>query len=94
MVTKEDVSQLADIAEIYLDNGELETLTASLQRVIAFADKINEVPCDCKEFCGFDDIGYMCREDELSNSYNREEILLNAKSNNSEFFVLETGLFK
>ena len=41
MITKEEIRKIASLSKLYIEEEQLENLTADMAEIIAFADTIN-----------------------------------------------------
>ena len=88
-VTKETIEYVADLARIHLDESEKMSLSEDLSNIIAFADELSKL--DTSDTLPLDHILPVCnvfREDELEKSYDRDELLKNAKTKEEGCFFV------
>ena len=88
MVSKEDILKLAKLAKISVDDSELEHLTKEMEKIVDFADAINDEDKIDIEFDNISNLSNVFREDIVEKSYVREEILKNVDGGEDGFFVL------
>lgn len=88
MVSKEDILKLAKLAKISIDDSELEHLTKEMEKIVDFADAINDEDKIDIEFDNISNLSNVFREDIVEKSYVREEILKNVDGGEDGFFVL------
>lgn len=88
MVSKEDILKLAKLAKISVDDSELEHLTKEMEKIVDFADAINDEDKIDIEFDNISNLSNVFREDIVEESYAREEILKNVDGGEDGFFVL------
>ena len=91
MVTKEEVLKIAKLSKLYIDESELDELTAGMASIIGFADTINEAATfDFGAEAGLSDDALINadRDDEVAESYPNEEILKNCKTARDGFFYI------
>ena len=72
-----------------LSETEIEKYRASMEEIVGFANKINELDTDGIEESAF--ASNMCnvfRKDEVKESFDRDELLKNAPSSNGEAYSL------
>lgn len=89
LVSKETIEYVADLARINLDEKEKLSLSEDLTNIIAFADKLSEL--DVSEILPLDHIlplSNVFREDILEKSYDRDELLKNAKTKEEGCFFV------
>ena len=88
MVSKEDILKLAKLAKISIDDSELEHLTKEMEKIVDFADAINDEDKIDIEFDNISNLSNVFKEDIVEKSYVREEILKNVDGGEDGFFVL------
>ena len=88
MVSKEDILKLAKLAKISIDDSELEHLTKEMEKIVDFADAINDEDKIDIEFDNISNLSNVFREDIVEKAYAREEILKNVDGVEDGFFVL------
>ena len=88
MVSMEDILKLAKLAKISIDDSELEHLTKEMEKIVDFADAINDEDKIDIEFDNISNLSNVFREDIVEKSYAREEILKNVYGVEDGFFVL------
>ena len=84
MVTREDVLQMARLSKLYIKEEELDALTKDMDNIIAFADQ-----CEQTNFDNINNLSNVLREDVVVPSYDREEILKNAESQDEGYFLVK-----
>lgn len=87
MVTKQEILDIARLSRLYVAPEELEALTQNMQQMIAFADTINAAGAAGDD--GFDNIGGLSnvlRDDEVVESWDRDEILKNVDGGEDGYF--------
>ena len=87
MIDRDEIIKLAGLSKLTLSDDEIETLTADMQSIVSFADKICNV--------NFYDADGICaenlqplRDDKVTASYSQETILKNAPTSENGFFKL------
>lgn len=81
------VEKLAHLARLRFSDAEKDEIKHDLQRMIAFADKLNELDLDGVEpLLHMSDEVNVLREDEVKGSISRSEALKNAPLHDDEFF--------
>ena len=86
---KEDIEHIAKLSMLNLSETEIEKYRASMEEIVGFANKINELDTDGIEESAF--ASNMCnvfRKDEVKESFDRDELLKNAPSSNGEAYSL------
>jgi len=86
-VTGKLIEKVAHLARLKFDDAEKETIKKDLQRMIEFADKLNELDLENVEpLLHMSEEVNVLREDEISGSVSREEALKNAPEHDDKFF--------
>ena len=88
-IKKEDIEHIAKLSMLNLSETEIEKYRASMEKIVGFANKINELDTDGIEESAF--ASNMCnvfRKDEVKESFDRDELLKNAPSSNGEAYSL------
>jgi aspartyl-tRNA(Asn)/glutamyl-tRNA(Gln) amidotransferase subunit C len=81
------VDKLAHLARLTFSDSEKPEIKNDLQRMIAFADKLNEINLEGAEpLLHLSDEVNVLREDEIKGSVSREEALKNAPLHDEQFF--------
>ena len=79
MVTTKDIEYVANLAKLKLSDEEKERLVNQMGDIVEFANKISELDTDgVKPTNHILEVKNVFREDELKESYTRDEILKNA----------------
>lgn len=89
MITREDIIKIAALAKLRVEEDDIEALTRDMSEIISFADTISEAIDS--EGTGFEDINGLCNafhEDEVVQSFGRDEILKNREGGESGCFVV------
>ena len=89
MVTREDVLQIARLSKLYIKEEELDALTKDMDNIIAFAETISAAQCEQTNFDNINNLSNVLREDVVVPSYDREEILKNAESQDEGYFLVK-----
>jgi len=86
-VTDKLIEKVAHLARLKFDDSEKEAIKKDLQRMIEFADKLNELDLENVEpLLHMSEEVNMLREDEIQGSVSREEALKNAPEHDEKFF--------
>lgn len=88
MITKEEIENIAMLAKLSVTQEEYPALVSDLQQMVDFADTvrcahININMAEAQE----EDEGFFA-QDEVCDSYCRDELLANAPLRDGEFFVV------
>ena len=89
MITWEDIENIALLSKLFVPENELDSLTQSMQKVIDFADTINNAPKSDEDFDDINNISNAFREDVVIESYDSAEILKNAPSQAENHFLVK-----
>ena len=89
MVTREDVLQMARLSKLYIKEEELDALTKDMDNIIALAETIISAQCEQTNFDNINNLSNVLREDVVVPSYDREEILKNAESQDEGYFLVK-----
>ena len=89
MVTHEDVLQMARLSKLSIKEEELDALTKDMDNIIAFAETISAAQCEQTNFDNINNLSNVLREDVVVPSYDREEILKNAESQDEGYFLVK-----
>ncbi|PST83334.1 Asp-tRNA(Asn)/Glu-tRNA(Gln) amidotransferase GatCAB subunit C [Pedobacter yulinensis] len=86
---KERIYKIADLARIHIEDKDIDTLRADMNRILTFMEKLNELDTTHVE-----PLRYMneqvntWRADEVRNELSTEEGLMNAAEHNDRFFLV------
>lgn len=81
------VEKVAHLARLKFDDSEKEAIKKDLQRMIEFADKLNELDLENVDpLLHMSEEVNVLREDEIKGSISREEALKNAPVHDNNFF--------
>jgi aspartyl-tRNA(Asn)/glutamyl-tRNA(Gln) amidotransferase subunit C len=86
-ITKETIEHIANLSKLELSEQELSKLTTDMENIILYVDKLNELDTtDIEPTAHIIPLRNVFREDIVKESFNREDILMNAPSNESGCF--------
>jgi len=86
-ITREDVQRVATLARLRLTSEEETSLTAQLDSILLYMDKLNELDTSQVEpFTHAVDLVNALREDLVTNQPNAEALLANAPEKDETFF--------
>ena len=86
-LTREDVARVALLARLRLLPEELDQLTAELQNILQYMDKLRELDTsEIEPFTHALDTSNTFREDVVTNTPNPDAILANAPAKAKTFF--------
>ncbi len=89
MVTHEEVLKIAKLAKLSVSADELVALTKDMSEIIGFADTISAVSSTTSDFDSMNNLSNAFREDVVVPSYDRQEILKNAESQDDGYFLVK-----
>jgi aspartyl-tRNA(Asn)/glutamyl-tRNA(Gln) amidotransferase subunit C len=86
-LSREDVQRVATLARLRLTAAEETSLTAELDSILLYMEKLNELDTSQVEpFTHAVDLVNAFREDVVTNEPNAEALLANAPENDESFF--------
>ncbi len=88
MVTREDIENIALLSKLFVDEKDLDSLTAEMQKIVSFADTINNVQVTTGEFDNINNLQNAFRADVVLPSLPSEEILMNAPEQAEDHFLV------
>jgi aspartyl-tRNA(Asn)/glutamyl-tRNA(Gln) amidotransferase subunit C len=92
-ITPDEVRRIAALANIGLEETEIEKYAVELDKIVGFVEQLqtvdteNVLPTD--QVTGLVDV---CREDEVRSDFSREELLANAPDQLDGFFKVKRVL--
>lgn len=79
MVTIKDIEYVAKLAKLNLSSDEKNMLVGQMGEIVEFANRISQLDTDgVKPTNHILEVSNVLREDEIKESYKREDILMNA----------------
>lgn len=89
MISKEDVKHIANLSKLNFNEDEMEDFTVKFSKIIEYVEKLKEVDTENIEPTYQVNPNYQfMREDEVKESFSREEALLNAPDSEYGYFKL------
>ncbi len=86
-IDKETIKKIAHLARLEFDEKEVDKMSDSFNKILAWMDKLNEVDTDKVEpLIHMSDEVNVFREDVVNNSLKHDEALLNAPKKDSDYF--------
>jgi aspartyl-tRNA(Asn)/glutamyl-tRNA(Gln) amidotransferase subunit C len=86
-LTRAEVEKVSLLGRLLLSEGELDTMTAQLTRVVGYVEQLREVNTDdVQPMAHAVEMHNVFRDDELSQSLPREAALANAPKRDSECY--------
>ena len=89
MISREEVLNLANLSKLYLDEGEIVGTQKEVEGMIDFVNEINNINANFKDANAQSNISNTFHEDEIKESYPREEILKNVNGGKDGFFYIK-----
>jgi aspartyl-tRNA(Asn)/glutamyl-tRNA(Gln) amidotransferase subunit C len=88
-LTRSEVEHVAHLARLNLSNQELEKMTAQLDTILSYVDKLEELETEgIKPTTHAFSISNAFREDEVVPSLSQEDSLKNCQEKNEELFIV------
>lgn len=88
-VSKEEVIHIAKLANLNLNEEEIETYRGHLADILNFANVVNNAPIDgLGETIGINDTYNVFRKDEVVQNSTQEELLQNAPEQQDGMFMI------
>lgn len=92
-ITKEIVECVANLSKIKLDEKSTAKMQSELGAIIEYMEILNSLDTkDIEPMSHVFSITNVMRDDEISNSYDREELLNNAPEHTNETFVVSNTI--
>ena len=88
MVTREDIENIALLSKLFVDEKDLDALTEEMQKIVSFADTINNVRVTTGEFDNINNLQNAFRADEVRPSLPCAQILENAPEQAEDHFLV------
>ena len=82
MVTDQDVQHIAELADVVINKGELETFTHQFNAILDYFDTLDQVKGAPAVSA---DLVNVMRDDEIELSLSQEDVLRNAPSDENGF---------
>ena len=89
MVSIEEMKNIASLSKLYLNDQELESAIKDMSSIVQFVNQINAIDYAIETKTKVENIVNALREDEVENSFERENILSNVNGGKDGFFFLE-----
>lgn len=88
MITREEIENIATLSKLFIDENQMDSLLEDMQKIIDFADTINNADESEIEFDGLNNIENAFRADEVKDSLLVKDILKNAKDTGNDHFLV------
>lgn len=86
-VSKEEIIRIANLADLNLDEKDIDKYTKNITDILEFAEIVNKLDTEkIKETIGINGEYNVFREDEVKTSLEKEEVLRNAPSQDEGMF--------
>lgn len=88
-ITNELVSYVANLSRIKLDENEISEMQSQMSEIVNYMDILSQLDTENIEpLSHIFNITNVMRDDEVRDSYEREEILKNAPAHTEEAFIV------
>jgi aspartyl-tRNA(Asn)/glutamyl-tRNA(Gln) amidotransferase subunit C len=88
-ITTQTVDKLSNLAQLQFSETEKEEIKADLNKMIGFIEQLEKIDTTgVAPLLHIADAVNVLREDKIAGSISREEALLNAPSNDGQFFTV------
>lgn len=88
-VSKDEVKYIAELAQLYFDDQELEKMRADMDSLVAFADTLSELDVhELEPLSHVQGNENVFAEDNLGEKQNLKELLQNAPESVEDYFVV------
>lgn len=88
-ISKEELLHIADLADLTLEENEIETYLANLQDILNFADVVNNVKVDDLDITiGANETKNVFRKDEVQVFEDNQALMSNAPSKDQNMFKI------
>lgn len=88
MITIEEIDNIATLSKLFVDEQELNTLASDMQKIIDFADTINNATDIDTDFDLVSDKENAFRQDDVCESFCKDDILKNASDTDKDHFLV------
>ncbi len=89
MISKKDVSYLAELSRLSLNKVEAENMIRDISDIVSYFDNLKELNTDDIEpISHVFDVTNMMRDDIVKESYPRDELLSNSDVSNGVAFIV------
>ncbi len=86
-VDKNEILKIASLAKLKFNDEEIEKFTSQFNEILNYMDKLNEIDTENVQPLSHPlDINNVMREDELFNSIETKDALLNAPDKDEQYF--------
>ena len=94
-ITDDIVKHIAHLARLEFKGEELESIKGDMEKIIGFMDKLSEVDTeDVEPLIFMNEKVNVLREDKVDQTLTKEDALLNAPKNDSDYFRIPKVLDK
>ena len=88
-ITREEIQHIANLADLYIEEKEIENYRENLQEIINFANIVNQAPVEGIDITiGANEKKNVFRKDEVINFENKEALLQNAPEKELNMFKI------
>ncbi|MCA1743544.1 MAG: Asp-tRNA(Asn)/Glu-tRNA(Gln) amidotransferase subunit GatC [Desulfonatronovibrio sp.] len=88
-ITREQVSRIADLARLELEDEKIEKFASQFNEIIGYMDKMNAISTEgVVPMYSPSENTSVLRDDVVKKEYNREELLSNAPRHDGKYFIV------
>lgn len=89
MLSREEVIKIAKLSKLKFNDDEIENFRNDLNKIFEYVEMINELDVENVEpLFNVMEVTHKLREDNVSNTLNKEEFLNNSNIKDSDFIVV------
>ena len=85
-ISEQEVKKIAELSRLSLSREELKKRTQDMNNILNYMDTLNEIDTEnVEELYNVNDIKNSLREDNYESSLDKEDVLANSPSSNSDY---------
>ena len=85
-ISEQEVRKIAELSRLSLSNDELKKRTEDMNNILNYMDTLNEIDTEkVEELYNVHDMNNSLREDKYESSLDKEDVLANSPSSNSDY---------
>lgn len=92
MISNEKILSIFKLAKLYADEENIDEITKDINKILDFADTIDNADNITAEFDNINNLKNVFREDNIDKSFDKDEILSGVPENDDDFFILKNTL--
>ena len=92
MISNEKILSIFKLAKLYADEENIDEITKDINKILDFADTIDNADNITAEFDNINNLKNVFREDNIDKSFDKDEILSGVPENDDDFFILKNKL--